>query len=358
MNSPENRPNIEKLTEEAADMVEGNRKLADRTKNAPERGEGYRNERAENETAREEIGEVIKDYKSIINQDSARLAKMTPGSENYEALDAKIRQMNAELIKKEKTWGALQSQTEGQQELHKRFISEQELKAEYPSSHPVDFAAETVAAGDLDTEVALRTRLSGKLNTRNNERIEAEKKEKSERLMAEDREIIVSVKKQFEQLKTDHESRFQELLSAANIPENQEKVTEAIRKVEKLRKAWLGKENKKIEANTIIKDVQTWFNEKWGINVDIFDNEALSFCNQNNDRYSTYQHANVPTLPKITSHVYYSELPEAQVIGNERNALFQEIEKYWADLRTNKVKEMINQLAKTLNLDKLQEEES
>jgi hypothetical protein len=86
MTSPENRPNIEKLTEEAADMFEGNRKLADRTKNAPEKGEGYRKERTENETAREEIGGVIKDYKLIINQDSARLESMEAGTEAYNVL--------------------------------------------------------------------------------------------------------------------------------------------------------------------------------------------------------------------------------------------------------------------------------
>ncbi len=261
------------------------------------------------------------------------------------------------MLEKEKIWGTLQGQTEGQQELHNRFTSEQELKSEYPSAHPADFASETVAAGDLDTEVALRTRLSGKLNTRNRERIEADNKEKSERLMAEDREIIASVKEQFEQLKADHESRFQELLSAANIPENQEKVTDAISKVEKLRGAMFGKEGKRKQANDIVKDIQTWFNEKWGINVDILEQEARNFSDQNSDRYRSYRNVEAPTLTKIFTAARYHELPEAKgIIEQEKEALFKEIEEYSYVFMNKHSREVLSQLRDLLKLSDLKEE--
>ena len=246
MENRENMPSVDELTQETADMVEGNEKLAEQTKHDPERGAGYKQENAELEGQLESARSVAEDHrKAIIPEENELFAlelKFGKTGLNKEEQDRMGQLKESVKMRKERLGEreAKVSQLDASVGMKKRgqesLARDQELAAKHPKEHAIETVIAsrhlkgegTLTTEAQDQEAALQHRVPKELNRREMARKEAADQEKAEQLERADQEIIDSVKQQFSELKAEAEIEVGKILADANSQENKQYVQETL----------------------------------------------------------------------------------------------------------------------------------
>jgi hypothetical protein len=370
METRENFPSTSELTQEAADMVEGNRKLAEQTREDPERGAGYTQERTELESQLTSARSAVEDYKKALEPDNGELLalelKLGKSGLNQEEqlrvekLQQRVTNMNARLTEKEALVQQLKDRVGRKQKDQESLGREQEHAAKYSEEHAIEsvVTSKTLHTKGLknnelaDQEVALRHRVPAELKQREAVRKEAADQAKAEQLIKEDREILDSVKQQFESLKAQLESGIQTILDAANAPENLQKVQGSLKKIQQLEGAWFKKGEKHNEASREKDDLERWINKNFNSRIFELSNTALGFLNKNSPRgYGTTTKNEQPALNQI--YLYrYQDLPKStwQAIDEESKALLKEIDAYRLDFQENRIPKLVAQAREHLGM--------
>lgn len=365
-------PPVEELTKEATDMVEGNRKLAERTKHDPHFGEGHRQENATRETQLESARGVAADYKKAFEQEDRELfaleRKFTKGGGSTEELArmAKLRESVAARKHKLEDREARVRKLEEGMDIRKSNQAALVRDTQIAADHPVEHAIETVIAAQHlrsddplspeaeDSEAALQRRVPAELKNREAGRQEMEKQKMAKAQESEDRSALEAVKEEFTALQETVKAEIERILAASSAQENIQHVSKALRRIQKLEGAFFKREQKQHEAKVVMVALENWFHDEFYRKLNALDTATLDLYLNNELNGMRDRDVKKPVLKGISAMHYYGMGPQGMEIGklveSEAKALAEKLKQYHADFRIKQLPELLVQVQKNLGM--------